>query len=76
MEDMISDTIITRGCGNRTEVTSFVLFKGGRKRGALLPTPPSKTLRVLVPPVCLIRTPCLYRSERAAQGAAAADKST
>lgn len=54
VEDTISDTIITRGCGNQREAISLVLFKGGRKRGALLPTPPSKPFRVLVPLVCSI----------------------
>lgn len=54
VEDVISDTIITRGCWNKKVVISLVLYKGG--------PPPSKTLRVLLPLVCSICTSCLYRS--------------
>lgn len=54
VEDVISDTIITRGCWNQKEVTSLVLYKGG--------CPPSKTLRVPVPLVCSICTSCLCGS--------------
>jgi len=59
---MISDIRITRGCGNRREIISLVLFKGAGKEMLSSQHPPSKTLRVLVPLVCSVHIPRLCRS--------------